>query len=154
MAVMRGLRRALLLTLACSFAGCASFQGYPGAARQQDEIAIVTVTYVQGFWILGGASLTFRSLDGIPIPRTNSEGRLITEIGLEQGEHDIGFDYKACMFGAYAMNVCGPLKTGSLRFTAVRGHRYHLDAAARGDRLWAWIIDDASDQIVVGQRPP
>ena len=91
---MRLARFAFLFPLVCSLAGCGSFQAYPGAARQDDDIAIVTIDYLQAFWILGGASLTFRSLDGASIPPTNSEGALITEIQLGQGEHDLAFDYK------------------------------------------------------------
>jgi len=150
---MRLARLAFLLTLLWALSSCGSFQAYSGAARQDDDIAIVSIDYVQAFWILGGASLTFRSLDGASIPPTNSDGRLVTEIRLEPGEHDIAFDYKACMYGAYAMNLCGPVKTGALRFTALKGHRYHLDVDVRDDRLWGRIIDMESDQVVAGSSP-
>lgn len=148
------LRLAFLFALMCSLAGCGSFQAYSGAARQQRDIAIVSIDYMQAFWLLGGASLTFRSLDGVSIPLSNSDGGLITEVQLEPGEHDIAFDYKACMYGAYAMNLCGPVKSETLRFTALKGHRYHLNVDTRDDRLWGWIIDVESDQIVAGASPP
>ena len=43
---------------------------------------------------------------------------------------------------------------GRLIFNAQPGRGYLLKAGRRGDRVWAWIEDEASRALVAGERPP
>lgn len=72
-----------------------------------------------------------------------------TKIYMEPGLHSVFFTYELGSMG-HTFNSY----YGRLRFTALKGHLYKLDAEREDGELWAWIIDQASGEIVAGERPP
>lgn len=136
----------LVSILLVLLSGCVSFKGYTGEDRQSKEIAIIETSFQQSFWFFGGSNLYFSSLDFYVM-------RLYTtEIQMEPGEHRVGFRYVIVIAGWGAASHKN--YDGALNFTAQKGHRYQLDAEREDGELWAWIIDQASGEIVAGEQPP
>ena len=134
----------LALILLLLLPGCISFKAYPGPERQPDEIAIIECNYWQSFWFFGHISLHFTAVQG-----NNMDLQPWTKIYMEPGPHSVSFTYTLSSMG-YTFNSY----YGRLTFTALKGHLYKLDAEREDGELWAWIIDQASGEIVAGERPP
>lgn len=141
------IRMALILVLLLP--GCTSFKGYSGPEREPDEIAIITTRYLQGLGLFGFAVLYFTNLDGIPVRTFNTR---TNEVHMETGEHEVAFQYEIHLVAPFGGDVSFKYY-GSLSFAARKGHRYILDADRSGSRTWAWIIDEASGQIIAGEQP-
>lgn len=63
---------------------------------------------------------------------------------LHPGEHNIAFRYGSWMRS----------DTSGVILNAKAGHSYELRTRSAGDRIWTWVIDKGSNEVVAGTRPP
>ena len=63
---------------------------------------------------------------------------------LHPGEHNIAFRYGSWM----------RLYSSGVILNAKAGHSYELRTRSAGDRIWTWVIDKGSNEVVAGTRPP
>lgn len=135
---------ALLLLAACQ----EPTQLYPGPEKPFSEVARICCRVAEVHGSLIGDKLRLDAVDG------RSSGYFETWAEIAPGRHEIRYSYLRGI-GAYPTPVL-PLSSdeGRLIFNAQPGRGYILKATREGDRVWAWVEDEASRALVAGERPP
>ena len=64
---------------------------------------------------------------------------------LHPGEHNIAFYYWLSWTRG---------SVGGAILNAKAGHSYELRTRLAGDRIWTWVIDKSSNEVVAGEEPP
>lgn len=126
----------LLLLLAFSLPpGCGTVKVYEGPDLPKAEIAVLKTPII--------------TLNGPP-RIVNIDGRIFS-----------GFDKTFELYpGRHTVSLragagCGSFEPAYVEFTAKGGHVYQLHTNVDGleGRVWAWIVDNSSGEIVGGKKP-
>lgn len=64
---------------------------------------------------------------------------------LHPGDHNIAFNY----WTSWTQG-----SVGGVILNAKAGHSYELRTRSAGDRIWTWVIDKSSNEVVAGEKPP
>ncbi len=92
---------------------------------------------------------TFGMIDLASISEVDGEARDLTEDVAEvlPGEHTVKIQVRSGFVGAeYIGNK-------TLAFRARAGHSYKVEGKTRREDTFAWIIDEATSEVVAGTRP-
>ena len=142
-------RHAALLLCGLLLAACQEpTKMYEGPERPFAEISRICCRVAEVHGSLIGAKLRIEAIDG------RDAGYFETWAEVAPGRHEVRYAYLEGI-GAFPTPVL-PLSSdhGRLIFNAQPGRGYILKADRQGDRVWAWIEDEASRALVAGQRPP
>lgn len=139
----------LCVSVVILLSGCEEpAQQYEGPQRPFSEISRLCCRVAEVHGSLIGDKLRLEAIDG------RDAGWFDTWTELLPGRHEVSYAYLQGLL-AYPLPVL-PYSTdrGRMIFNAQPGRGYILKADRQGDRVWAWIEDEASRDLVAGQRPP
>lgn len=126
--------------MALSFAalvtpGCGAHQMYPGAELPDDSVAIVT-----GSRTVEGVRIFFRGWD--------EDGKEITvyKIEVPAGRQQLKVHFTAPSGAIYRAGR-------TVLFNAEGGHTYRVEGAEWDDRVYIWVEDTYTHEIVGGEKP-
>ena len=130
----------LLLLLAFSLPpGCGTVKVYEGPNLPKAEIAVLKTPIFGTFSLLPQGPPQIANIDGRGVPAS------AYTFELRPGRHQVSLS---------AVAGCGAAPA-YVEFTAKGGHVYQLHTRVEGleGRVWAWIVDNNSGEIVGGKKP-
>ena len=123
-------------------------QMYEGPQRPFSDIARICCRVAEVHGSLIGGKLRIDAIDG------RDAGYFETWAEVLPGRHEVRFVYLDGILAYPAPVIPLSWEGGRLVFNAQPGRGYVLKASREGDRIWAWIEDEASRALVAGERPP
>jgi hypothetical protein len=115
--------------------GCGATKVYPGPDLPDKDIAVI-----KGSRTVAGIRIYFSTVD------EDGNDDITYKIEVPAGKRKIRL-----YFGTTDGRVQGMSRT--LAFDAKGGHTYQVQGIEHDDRVWIWIEDTYSHQIVCGERP-
>ena len=119
-------------------AGCTTMQSYEGSKLPPEKVALIKGS----FGLINLASII--EVDG--------KARGFTEESAEilPGEHAVKIQVRSG-WGSILMPQYIGNKT--LSFQANAGHTYRVDGTIKKGDTFAWIVDEATNEVVAGEKP-
>ena len=108
---------------------CASYHENPPLPRK--EVAVVE-------FVDSSSGYSERHIDGKPV---RGGGVAVTVL---PGERNLAFVYST---GCVQGHVSG------VNLNAKAGHGYELHTSSTGERIWTWVVDKNSGEVVAGAKP-
>jgi hypothetical protein len=123
--------------LSMLLASCGTMQGYEGAKELPANIAVIKSSLLDHFF----DTAMIIEIDGTEV------GGFQDKVEVLPGEHTVKIHVSSGV--GYTQFVGN--KTVVLR--AVAGRTYKVDGKIRKGEPWAWIVDEATGQLVAGEKP-
>jgi hypothetical protein len=128
--------------------GCGTHNAATLGSQPDENSATLYTSPMQEYTGVGGALVIVTHLDGKPI-KGSFLFDLPSTIIVKPGWRSVSlrYDYNA---GWFAQKQ----KSWVLKFDAKRGHYYRGYARSKGNDYWAWIEDEATGDVIAGNKPP
>jgi hypothetical protein len=123
-------------------------QMYEGPQRPFSEVARICCRVAEVHGSLIGGKLRIEAIDG------RDAGYFETWTEVAPGRHEVRYAYLDGILAYPAPVIPLSADRGRIVFNAQPGRGYILKAVRDRDRVRAWIEDEASRELVGGERPP
>ncbi len=145
---LRHLRTLMALAVVIATSACeTTMQAYQGDPRPKEEISVVKRYTHQGFLIQHRTWIVSFDEQKVDIFTSNIE----TLPGQHSAiaEYSMHFALPPCMMfgGCYEKKV-------PILFTTLAGHEYRIPGERKDGRIWVWVEDLTTDEVVAGGKPP
>jgi hypothetical protein len=124
-----------MLAAALLFSACGAKQMYPGPELPDDSVAIVT-----GSRTVAGIRIYFVGYD------EGGEESPVYKIEIPAGERELKVHVTAPSGSYYRL-------ARTISFYARGGHTYQVKGVEWDDKIWIWIEDTYTHEIVGGEKP-
>ncbi len=146
--VKRGL---WVIVLIIALIGCAKHrQAYLGLQRPAEDVAIIK-TGIEFYFLVGAIENNVFKVDGKDF---KDQWRYFWDLEVLPGKHTLSVEdfVKNCdKFGGCEKIHRG---TGYVNFIAEAGHAYHLESELEDGKLYFWLEDAETGEVVSEEKPP